>query len=171
MQQVCGAVEFQEIDSRFPVTAAGSVMDLHHFPNGSRSRSTQSDIRRSVVFTVRSKILSVILVLHRKMYPTMDSSNHQWTFQLTAVAGLQRAVRSSGALLGNNDTIILRSIIRRTRGVRLASEGTLYERIGGALEEPIEKARSKRRSVLSVGLTRHTPGPSSNSPRRTSTFC
>jgi len=95
MQQVCRAVEFQEINSHFAVTAAGSVMDLQHFPNGSRPSSAQLDIRRSVVLTVRSEVLSIILILHRNMYPTTDSSNHQWTFQLTAVAGLQRADLSS----------------------------------------------------------------------------
>ena len=43
------------------------------------------------------------------------------------------------ALSQNDDTIVLRSMIRRTRGVCLVSNGTLYERINGAHGEPIEK--------------------------------
>ena len=144
-------------------------MDLHHRPNGSRPSSTQSGIRRSVVLTVRSEILPVIPVTHKKMYPTTDSSNHLIDISIDNRGGVANSSSVIHALLRNDDGITLRSMIRRTRDVCLVSDGTLYKRIDGAHEEPIEKV-NKRRPALSV-QPRHTPGPSSNSIRRTSTFC
>lgn len=76
MKQVRRTTGFREVHSRPPGTTAGSVMDLYNFPDGSWPSSTQSDNRRGVVPTVRSEILPIILVIHRKMYPTADSSNH-----------------------------------------------------------------------------------------------
>lgn len=143
MQQVCRLTESREVSSRSPGTAAGSVMDLHHFPNGPWPSSTQSNICGSVVLTVRPEILSVILIMHKKMYPSTDSSNHSSDIPNNnrgRVANSSSVVR---ALLQNDDTIALRSIIRRTRDVRLVSEGTSYERVDGALEEPIEGIRAK----------------------------
>ena len=76
MQQVRCATVFQEIDSRPPGATAVGVMDLHHRPNGPWPSGAQSTIRRRVVLTIRSEILPIILVIHRKLYPTTDSSNH-----------------------------------------------------------------------------------------------
>jgi hypothetical protein len=134
MKQVRRTTGFREVHSRPPGTTAGSVVDLHHFPDGSWPGSTQSDNRRSVVPTVRSEILPIILVIHRKMYPTADSSNHPMDTaadsQVSWIAKSSSAVR---ALLSNDDGVVLRSMIRRTRGVRSASKGTLYGRISRKL--------------------------------------
>jgi len=87
------------------------------------------------------------------MYPTADSSNHPMDIPTDNRGWI---ANSGCALLRNDDTIVLRSMIRRTRDVRLVSDGTLYERIDGALEEAIEKVRNKRRSALSVVTTSHS---------------
>ena len=143
MQQVWRRTEFQETSLRAPVTTTGSVMDLHHLPNGPRPGSTQPADRRSVVLTVRSEILpiisyyAVICILprtHRIIHRTFLTDNRGHCANNSSVVW---------SLLRNDDTITLRSIIRRTRGVCLASGGTFYERIDDALEERIARARSK----------------------------
>jgi len=53
----------------------------------------------------------------------------------------------------DDDDIALRSMIRRTRGVCLVSEGTLYERANDALNG----ARSGGRSALPDYTIHHTP--------------
>lgn len=53
----------------------------------------------------------------------------------------------------DDDDISLRSMIRRTRGVCLVSEGTLYERANDALNG----ARSGGRSALPDYTIHHTP--------------
>lgn len=83
------------------------------------------------------------------MYPTTDSSNQPPDVPTDNCGWGASSSSAVWALLRNDDTIVLRSIIRRTRGVSLASEGTLYERINGALEEPIKREQQKR-SALSA---------------------
>lgn len=65
------------------------------------------------------------------------------------------------ALPRNDDTITLRSIIRRTRGVSLVSKGTLYERPSDALWEAHQ--RSAEHKVLGPSRQRHTLVPPSSS--------
>jgi len=95
MQQVRRTIVFQPTNSRPPGAAAGSAVDLHNRPNGPWPGSAQSDLRGSVVLTVRSEILPITLVIHRKMYPTTDSSNHPMDIPAYKVVGLQTAVRSA----------------------------------------------------------------------------
>ena len=95
MQQVRRTMVFQPTDSRPPGATAGSVVDLHHRPDGPWPSSTQSDIRRSVVLTVRSEILPITLVIHGKMYPATDSSNQLTDIPADKVVRSRTAVRSS----------------------------------------------------------------------------
>jgi len=90
------------------------------------------------------------------MYPITDSSNHRMDILTDSRGRVPKSGSTVCALLRNDDTIVLRSMIRRTRGVCFVSEGTLYKRIDGALEEPIEKVRSKNRSALSVVTASHS---------------
>ena len=88
-------IAFQPTNSHPPGATAGSAVGLHNRPNGSRPGSTQFDLRRSMVLTVRSEILSIALVIHGKMYPATDSSNHPMDTPADKVVGLRTAVRSS----------------------------------------------------------------------------
>ena len=101
-------------------------MDLHYLSNGPWASCTQSDIRRNMVFTVRSQILPVIPL--NRMYPTTDSPNRLNRYS----DDCDYCYVSSNAVVyvlpRNDDIIPLRSMIRRTRDVGLISEGTLYER-------------------------------------------
>lgn len=86
MQQVHRPVAFQEINSHPTGATTVGVMDLHYCPNGSWPSGTQSNVRRRVVPTVKSEILPIILIVHRIMYPTTDSSNHTWISQPKTMA-------------------------------------------------------------------------------------
>ena len=116
-----------------------------------------------MVFTVRSQILPITFIIHRKMYPIADSSNHLTDIPPDNCDLDAKNGTVVGALLRNDDAITLRSIIRRTRGVCLVSKGTLYERANDALEEAINGVRSRTCSALSgyvtlLDLRRTLPG-------------
>jgi len=91
-----------------------------------------------------------------EMYPTADSLNHLMDIPSDNRGWVANSGSTVRALLRNDDTIALRSMIRRTRGVCFVSEGTLYKRIDGTLEGPIEEVRSKRPSALSVVTVSHS---------------
>jgi hypothetical protein len=152
MQQVCRIIAPQGSTDTPTVPAAGDVVDLHHLSNGPRPRSAQFGVRRSVVFTVRSQVFPMMFIIIRKMYPTTDSSDHLMDIPLDNY-GWVKSNAVICALLQNDDVVNLRSIIRRTRGVRLVSKGTLYERTNDVLEEAINGVWSGTRSALSDHVT------------------
>lgn len=90
MQQVCHTIVFKPATSRPPGATAGSAVDLHHRPDGPWPSSTQFGIRRSVVFTVRSEILPITLVIHGKCILPRTRRINSWTFQPTKWLGCEQ---------------------------------------------------------------------------------